>query len=421
MPPFDHAALREDVERLAAMGPRFAGTEGEARARELLAKEMDAAGLEVVAEEFTHLAYEPDESSCAVVETGPSPSSIGQGTAPPDPRGATPDASLHCVGLQATAAGVVEAEVAYVGDGVDAAAGGEGADAIAGRIVAFRNGVPTTVARGLAAQGAVGLIALSPAPDRLITHLTAVFLPMAGPSQEERVLPIPGVIVESEAGERLLARISRGPTRVRLEHRASYMERTSANLVAEIPGTEPEAPRIVVGAHYDSQPASPGAADNATGLAALLAMARAWAGARPRRTITLVAFGVEEPGSWGAAAYVTRHAEEGIGAMVNLDALGPPLDATRTIVADPRLATLAADSARTTGWEVEQELDAHDFPFADHAPFVAADIPAVWIWRYPPPHPYYHSAGDTPRWVNFTLLAEDAEASAATAWRLANP
>jgi hypothetical protein len=35
------------------------------------------------------------------------------------------------------------------------------------------------------------------------------------------VLPIPGVIVEAEAGERLLARITRGPTRVRIEHRAS--------------------------------------------------------------------------------------------------------------------------------------------------------------------------------------------------------
>jgi Zn-dependent M28 family amino/carboxypeptidase len=235
------------------------------------------------------------------------------------------------------------------------------------------------------------------------------------------VLPIPGVIVEAEAGERLLARLTRGPAPVRIEHRASYMERTSANLVAEIPGTEPEAPRIVVGAHYDSQLDSPGAADNATGLAALLAMARAWAGARPRRTISLVAFGCEETGSWGAADFVARHAEEGIGAMVNLDALGPPLDATRTIVADPRLATLAAETSRATGWEVEQELDARDFPFADHAPFVAADIPAVWIWRYPPPHPYYHSSGDTPRWVNFTRLAEDAQASAATAWALANP
>jgi hypothetical protein len=421
MPPLDHAALRDDVERLAALGPRFAGTAGEAKARECLAAEMAVAGLEVVAEEYAHLAYEPGGASCMVVDSASPPTSASTSTPPASLSPGEAGADLFCAGLQATAAGVVEAEVVYVGDGVDAAAGGEGAEAIAGRIVAFRNGVPTTVAPALAARGAAGLIAISPAPDGLITHLTAAFLPLAGPSQAERVLPIPGVIVEAEAGEQLLARLTRGPAPVRIEHRASYMERTSANLVAEIPGTEPEAPRIVVGAHYDSQLDSPGAADNATGLAALLAMARAWAGARPRRTISLVAFGCEETGSWGAADFVARHAEEGIGAMVNLDALGPPLDATRTIVADPRLATLAADSARTTGWEVEQELDAHDFPFADHAPFVAADIPAVWIWRYPPPHPYYHSSGDTPRWVNFTRLAEDAQASAATAWALANP
>jgi hypothetical protein len=95
------------------------------------------------------------------------------------------------------------------------------------------------------------------------------------------------------------------------------------------------------------------------------------------------------------------------------------MDATRTIVADPRLAPFAAESAAATGWEVEQQLDARDFPYADHAPFIAAGIPAAWIWRYPPPHPYYHSSGDTPRWVNFTRLAEDATASAFTAFRLA--
>jgi Iap family predicted aminopeptidase len=394
MPPLDEAGLRRDVEALAALGPRFAGTEGERQARDFLVAELSAAGYEVATEEFAHLAYEPEGASLTV---------------------ATPnDASLPCAGLQATASGVVETEAVYVGDGI------EDTESIDGRIVVFRSGVPTTVAPGLAARGAAGLVCLSPAPDGLTTHLVASFQPLAGPSYEKRVLPVPGVIVEAAAGERLLARLSRGPTRLRIEHRASYMERASANLVIEIPGTDPDAPKVVVGAHYDSQRESPGAADNATGLAALLAMARAWSDSRPRRTIALVAFGVEETGSYGAAAYVARHAGEGIAAMVNLDALGPPLDATRTIVADPRVATLAAESARTTGWEVEQELNAADFPFADHAPFVAAGIPAAWIWRYPPPHPYYHSSGDTPRWVDFTLLAEDAAASAATAWRLAN-
>ncbi len=207
--------------------------------------------------------------------------------------------------------------------------------------------------------------------------------------------------------------------RVRLEHRAAYETATSANVVAEIPGTDPDAARVVVGAHYDTQLESPGAADNATGLAALLGMARAWADLRPLRTIELVAFGCEEPAAWGASHFVARRDPESIAAMVNLDALGPPIDATRTIVADPRLATFAAESTAATGWEVEQQLDARDFPYADHAPFIAAGIPAAWIWRYPPPHPYYHSSGDTLRWVNFTRLAEDATASAFTAFRLA--
>ncbi len=85
----------------------------------------------------------------------------------------------------------------------------------------------------------------------------------------------------------------------------------------------------------------------------------------------------------------------------------------------PASPPFAAESAAATGWHVEQQLDARDFPYADHAPFIAAGIPAAWIWRYPPPHPYYHSSGDTLRWVNFTRLAEDATASAFTAFRLA--
>jgi hypothetical protein len=216
MPPLDTASLRRDVEALAALGPRFAGTEGEAAAREHLAAGLCGAGLEVATEEFAYLGYEPGGSSCAIVEQP----NASAGRTPPAGGGAAP-ASLPCAGLQMTAAGAAEAEVVYVGDGVDAAAGGEGAGSIAGRIVLFRNGVPTTVAPRLAARGAAGLIALSPAPDGLITHLVATFQPTAGRSAEERVLPIPGVIVEAEAGERLLARSSRGSTRVRIEHGAS--------------------------------------------------------------------------------------------------------------------------------------------------------------------------------------------------------
>jgi hypothetical protein len=393
-------------------------------------------------EPFDHLAYRPGAASFQVLGS---------------------DLELPGAGLQSTAAGAIEAEAIYVGAGDDATiemlergsgartdgsvnddsgrggnrtaetdARSDGADgsatgqlgrrdgALTGRIAVVRSGVPMTVVPGLVERGVAGVVVIGGAPDGLVQHFTAAFFPPPlAPPWEGRVLPVPGVTVEAEAGERLLALLSTGPTRLRLEHRAAYETATSANVVAEIPGTDPDAARIVVGAHYDTQLESPGAADNATGLAALLGMARAWAGLRPLRTIELVAFGCEEPAAWGASHFVARRDPESIAAMVNLDALGPPIDATRTIVADPRLTTFAAESTAATGWEVEQQLDARDFPYADHAPFIAAGIPAAWIWRYPPPHPNYHSSGDTLRWVNFTRLAEDATASAFTAFRLA--
>jgi hypothetical protein len=402
MPPLDAAAMRRDVERLAALGPSFAGTDGEARGRELIRAELAAALPGAVHEEpFDHLAYRPEGASCQVLGS---------------------DLYLPSSGLQSTAAGAVEAEAIYVGVGDEETIEmlTERDDLLAGRIAVVRSGVPMTVVPGLVERGVAGIVVIGGAPDGLVQHFTAAFYPPPlAPPWEGRVLPVPGVTVEAEAGERLLALLSPGPTRLRIEHRAAYETATSANVVAEIPGTDPDAARVVVGAHYDTQLESPGAADNATGLAALLGIARAWAGLQPVRTIELVAFGCEEPAAWGASNFVARRDPKSIAAMVNLDALGPPVDATRTIVADPRLASFAAESTAATGWEVEQQLDARDFPYADHAPFIAAGIPAAWIWRYPPPHPYYHSCGDTLRWVNFTRLAEDATASAFTAFRLA--
>jgi len=400
-PRLDLAALRADVERFAAIGPRFCGGPGEERARELLLAEFAAAGLEAVGgEEYRYLGYEPIASGCSL-------------------RGGE---ELPSVGLQCCADGGVEAEAVYVGGGGEpelaalAAAGGS----LAGRIAVLRTPMPAAAVPALLARGATGLVLISPTPDGLVGHFTAGFYPPPpGPPWEGRVLPVPGVTVEAAAGERLLAALSAGPATVRIEHRARYPELTGVNVVGEIPGEEEPGARIVVGAHYDTQLDSPGAADNGAGLAALLGIARAFAGAPLRRTVALVAFAGEELGCWGASAYVRARAGALPTAMVNLDAIGPPLLAKRTIVATPSLAPFAAAAARSVGWEVEVEIEAAAFPFSDLAPFADAGVPACQIWRYPPPHPYYHSAGDTPRWVDHGLLAEDAWAAAETVFRLA--
>jgi hypothetical protein len=79
-----------------------------------------------------------------------------------------------------------------------------------------------------------------------------------------------------------------------------------ANLIALKEGEQSNERRV--GAHLDSVPGSPGADDNAAGVAALLELARVLAPLRFRRSIVLVAFDMEEIGLIGARALAPRSA-----------------------------------------------------------------------------------------------------------------
>lgn len=68
-----------------------------------------------------------------------------------------------------------------------------------------------------------------------------------------------------------------------------------ANLDVEIGGSENPAEVVIVGSHYDSVAGCPGANDNATGVAATLAIARRFAGREVARTLRFVCFVNEEP------------------------------------------------------------------------------------------------------------------------------
>lgn len=105
--------------------------------------------------------------------------------------------------------------------------------------------------------------------------------------------------------------------------------RATDNLVAEIRGSSRPEEIIVVGAHYDSALGTPGADDNATGTAAVLCLARAFAGRRPARTVRFVLFTNEEPpyyhtASMGSLVYArgAKSRAESIGAMLSLETIG---------------------------------------------------------------------------------------------------
>jgi peptidase M28-like protein len=99
------------------------------------------------------------------------------------------------------------------------------------------------------------------------------------------------------------------------------------NIEAEISGNRPEI--IIIGAHYDSVCGSPGANDNGTGVAATLALARRFVGAKPKHTLRFVAFVNEEPpyflsGEMGSLVYAGRCKARGdkISAMISLETIG---------------------------------------------------------------------------------------------------
>ncbi|MGC1455515.1 MAG: M28 family peptidase [Nitrospirota bacterium] len=68
---------------------------------------------------------------------------------------------------------------------------------------------------------------------------------------------------------------------------------TYHNIIAELTGASPET-LLIIGAHYDSVSTTPGADDNASGVAGLLGLARTLAGVRMERTVRFVAFALEE-------------------------------------------------------------------------------------------------------------------------------
>jgi acetylornithine deacetylase/succinyl-diaminopimelate desuccinylase-like protein len=70
---------------------------------------------------------------------------------------------------------------------------------------------------------------------------------------------------------------------------------SSANIIAELRGSDLAGEILIIGAHYDSVWGSPGANDNASGVAGMLELAPRLADHTPRRTIRFIALTNEEP------------------------------------------------------------------------------------------------------------------------------
>ncbi|MCU0535792.1 MAG: M20/M25/M40 family metallo-hydrolase [Hydrococcus sp. Prado102] len=97
------------------------------------------------------------------------------------------------------------------------------------------------------------------------------------------------------------------------------------NLILNLPSRNNNlSPPILIGAHYDAVPGTIGADDNASGVAVLLELARAFAAEPPKSPIRLVAFDLEEYGLLGSTAYAEhlKQIGEPLRLMLSLEMLG---------------------------------------------------------------------------------------------------
>jgi Zn-dependent M28 family amino/carboxypeptidase len=164
---------------------------------------------------------------------------------------------------------------------------------------------------------------LSPAELALRYELVAHVQKLAGEIGERNVQRYDKLLAAADYIEHSL-----GEAGLRTRREGYDLEgRTCDNIEAEIPGSGGEI--FVVGAHYDSVFGCPGANDNGSGVAALLALARRFAGKPRQSTLRFVAFPNEEPFYFqsklmGSYVYAERCRARGdrIRGMISLETIG---------------------------------------------------------------------------------------------------
>lgn len=177
----------------------------------------------------------------------------------------------------------------------------------------------------------------------------------------------------------------------------------SRNVIAEKTGTRSEV--VVLGAHADSKPPSPGANDNASGVAVMLEMARVLAASPVRPTVRLIAFGAEEISGttasnhhFGSRHYVkslSADQQKQISAMISIDMVGygSTFNIRNLNWAPQTTVTSLQAQASFVGQPLPYLKDLGRSGWSDHEQFEQVGIPSAWLeWRE---DPVYHTARDT--------------------------
>lgn len=210
------------------------------------------------------------------------------------------------------------------------------------------------------------------------------------------------------------------------------------NVMARIEGKNPNE-IVVMGAHYDHLGVDPlldgdkiynGADDNASGVSAVLQIARAFleSGVKPERTIIFALWDGEEKGLLGSEHFVLTYPDlSKIKGYINFDMIGRNNNEAKPkhvvyfyTEAHPAFGEWLKNDVEKYGLQLEPNYRPWDRPIGggDNGSFAKRDIPIIWY--HTDGHPDYHMPSDHADRINYEKVVEITRAAYLNLWNLAN-
>jgi len=314
---FSEDRAMEFERALVSMGPRWSGTENEARTAEFIASEFQKAGLkDVKVEDFEEVLWEANSAEISIVPYNPlglvpsvrqSPIAfehkkdfVVQGYS--GSRGA-PNFRFDLLPYWATGDG---SNVSHFSGGSGRACIVEWKEAsIAGNTVIFNNAWQANCAAVLA--------------HNLVYAEELGYIPISKGTAQPSTWPnssypdIPFAAISKEMGDSIKAHAG---WKVRINFDVTIETRILRVVTGDVKGTVDPARFVLVGAHSDNVYVNNGAVDDGVGTSTVLELAYQLAGLSPKYTIRLATFAGEEQGLFGSADWRDAHIEEVNASMI---------------------------------------------------------------------------------------------------------
>lgn len=285
------------------VGPRLAGSEGDARAVAWTKAKFEAMGFDKVwLEPVTFPAWQRGTEKAMVVGEFSQPLLITALGGSEGTRGQLEAEVVEFASyedLLAADASEVRGKIAYISKRMRRHIDGAGYGEV---VIARGKGASTA-----ASKGAVALLIRSIGTD---SHR----LPHTGIMRYDDKHPkIAAAALSNPDADQLSRLLKRGSVRVSMLVEAGWTgQYTSHNVIADITGSEHPEQIVLVGGHLDSWDLGTGAVDDGAGVGITVGAAHQLLAMnlRPKRTVRVVAFANEEQGLYGAKAYAAAHATE---------------------------------------------------------------------------------------------------------------